>query len=382
VHCRIGEVPSAISAIRVAVGEADALIGGDLVVSAGAKTLGLLMRGRSRAVLNIHEIITGDFTRDRTFSLPTDQLALALRGKLGDGAVFALDATKLAETCLGDGIFSNVLMLGAAWQAGLVPLGSAAIRQAIVLNGSGVAGNLKAFEIGRWAIAHPDAALQQLRPNVPSGPRTLDQVVSDRASRLESYQDAALAERYRARVDAANEVDPDFACALAEGYFKLLAYKDEYEVARLHVAHLETALEARFERIGDIRFHLAPPILSRIGLDGRPKKREYGSGMLRLMRILAALKGLRGTRFDPFGRTAERKMERALISEYETDMNDLQAALTHSNRDIAVELAALPLEIRGFGPVKEAAIAQVAKRRETLLAAFDRADETAIQAAG
>ncbi len=381
VHCRIGEVPSAISAIRVAVGEADALIGGDLVVSAGAKTLGLLMRGRSKAVLNMHEIITGDFTRDRTFALPTDQLALALRGKLGDGAVFALDATKLAETCLGDGIFSNVLMLGAAWQAGLVPLGSAAIRQAIVLNGSGVAGNLKAFEIGRWAIAHPDAALQQLRPNVPSGPRTLDQVVSDRASRLESYQDAALAERYRTRVEAANQVDPGFARALAEGYYKLLAYKDEYEVARLHVAHLQSALEARFERIGDIRFHLAPPILSRIGPDGRPEKREYGSGMLRMMRILAALKGLRGTRFDPFGRTSERRKERALIAEYETDMNDLQAALTPSNRHIAVELAALPLEIRGFGPVKEAAIAQVAKRRETLLAAFDRADETAIQAA-
>ncbi len=164
-------------------------------------------------------------------------------------------------------------------------------------------------------------------------------------------------------------------------YIKLLAYKDEYEVARLHVAHLESALEARFERIGDIRFHLAPPILSRIGPDGRPEKREYGSWMLRMMRILAALKGLRGTRFDPFGRTSERRKERALIAEYETDMNDLQAALTPSNRHIAVELAALPLEIRGFGPVKEAAIAQVAKRRETLLAAFDRADHTAIQAA-
>ena len=381
IHCRIAESPSTISAIRIAVGEADALIGGDLVVSAGAKTLGLMMRGRSRAVVNTHEIVTGSFTRDSTFSLPTDRLALALRAKIGDGSVSALDATQLAEICLGDGIYSNVLMLGAAWQAGLVPLGAAAIRQAITLNGSDVEGNLRAFDLGRWAIVHPDLARKRLREAGPSEEPTLDQIVTDRVSRLEAYQNTALAERYKSRVKAAREVDPDFGRALAKGYHKLLAYKDEYEVARLHVAYLEAALHNRFEKIGKISFHLAPPLLSRLGPDGRPEKREYGFGMLHVMKVLARLKGLRGTPFDPFGWTSERRMERALISQYEMDMNRLQGAITPSNRHIAIELASLPLEIRGFGPVKEAAVRRVAQRREALLEAFSQAEVAGIRAA-
>ena len=159
IHCRIAAKPSDISAIRVAVGEADAVIGGDLVVTAGAKTLGLMTRGRTRAVVNSHEIPTGDFTRDRGFRLPTDRMTLALRARVGDDALRMLDASRLAERLLGDAIYSNVMMLGAAWQAGLVPLSEEALRRAIEINGASVPGNLEAFGIGRWAVVDPAAAL-------------------------------------------------------------------------------------------------------------------------------------------------------------------------------------------------------------------------------
>ncbi|KIC48555.1 indolepyruvate ferredoxin oxidoreductase family protein [Tateyamaria sp. ANG-S1] len=363
IHCRLANDPADISAIRVATGECDALIGGDLVVSAGAKTLGLTSAGRTGAVVNSHEIITGDFTRNTEFALPSERLSLALEARLRD-RVDMFDASDLAKATMGDSIFSNMMIFGAAWQRGLVPLSFEAITAAIDLNGAAVERNKRAFDIGRWAVLHADEAARIAEPKVIQLPKSLEEKVAFRADHLVKYQSKRLAKRYRKLVDGIK--DAKVKEAVAEGYHKLLAYKDEYEVARLH---LDTEAKAREQFDGDfkMKFHLAPPMLSKEGPDGRPVKKEYGPGMIRNFRLLAKFKGLRGTPLDPFGYTQERKMERALIKQYEADMKAVLPKLDDGTRDAIVALAALPLDIRGFGPVKHANEAKAAKRREELL---------------
>ncbi|RMH41668.1 MAG: indolepyruvate ferredoxin oxidoreductase family protein, partial [Alphaproteobacteria bacterium] len=370
IHCRIANAPEDISAVRVATGEADCVIGGDLVVTAGAKTLGLMQTGRTGAVVNAHEIITGDFTRDPDFRLPADQLRLALEARLKERVRF-FDASALAEALLGDAIFSNMIVFGAAWQAGLVPVGHAAIVEAIRLNGTAVDGNLRAFEIGRWATVNPDRISKVLAPRIVEKPKTLDERVAFRAAHLTDYQSPRLARRYQRLVERAQ--DPALKEAIALGYHKLLAYKDEYEVARLHLSTAER-LAAEFE--GDLRphFHLAPPLLSRKGPDGRPKKRSFGPWILRVFRVLAGLRGLRGTPLDPFGYTAERRLERRLIREYERDMKTILDALSEEaspeRLEAAVARARLPLSIRGFGPVKMENARKAEAERAELMARF------------
>ncbi|QGX98083.1 indolepyruvate ferredoxin oxidoreductase family protein [Roseovarius faecimaris] len=377
IHCRLAERPEDISAIRVATGECDALIGGDLVVSAGAKTLGLTRAGRTGAVVNSHQVITGDFTRDAEFRLPFDRLELALQARLRDD-VQLFDAMKLAKATLGDSIFSNMMIFGAAWQKGLVPLSHEAIAQAIELNGAAVARNLRAFEIGRWAMIHPEEAAKLITPNVVTLPKTVGEVIAFREAHLIAYQSKRLARRYRKLVDGI--ADEAVREAVAKGYHKLLAYKDEYEVARLLLSSRE---KARAEFDGDFRmsFHLAPPLLGGKGPDGRPKKRRFGPWIERPMRMLTKMKRLRGTPLDIFGYTSERKMERALIRQYEADMAEVLPKLSEATREPIVALAELPLQIRGFGPVKSAHEAKAAKRREELLAAIRTGGQAPAQAA-
>ena len=363
IHLRLANSPGDISAIRVATGEADALIGGDLVVSAGAKTLGLMRTGRTGGVVNSHEIITGDFTRNTEFALPTDRLTVSLQARLRD-RLDLFDASDLAKATLGDSIFSNMMILGAAWQRGLVPLTYDAIVQAIELNGAASEKNIRAFEIGRWAVLYPDEAARVAEPKVIPLPKTLDEKIAYRFDHLVKYQSARYAKRYRKLVDSIS--DPRLKEAVAKGYHKLLAYKDEYEVSRLH---LETRTKAEEQFGGDFKmsFHLAPPMLTKTGPDGRPLKKQYGEGMLKGFGVLAKFKMLRGTPFDPFGRTEERRMERALIKQYEADMRDWLTKAKPDAMDALVALAELPLQIRGFGPVKHAAAAKAEKRREELL---------------
>ena len=377
IHCRLAETPEDISAIRVATGEADALIGGDLVVSAGARTLGLTRRGRTGAVVNSHEIITGDFTRDPELSLPSDRLAVALEARLGEAAVQMFDATELARHTMGDSIYSNMMVFGAAWQRGLVPLSRAAISDAIRLNGAAVERNLRAFEIGRWAAHAPGEAMALIAPGVVRLPGTLEDKIAYRAAHLATYQSARLARRYRKLVDGIG--DEALREAVAKGYHKLLAYKDEYEVARLLLTSRD---KARAEFDGEFRmsFHLAPPLLAKKGADGRPVKRAFGPWMERPMRVLARMKRLRGTPLDVFGYTAERRMERALIKQYEADLREVLPRLTEATHEAVVALAELPLSIRGFGPVKAANEAKAARQRESLLAVI-RAGGDAVQTA-
>ncbi|MEM6889100.1 MAG: indolepyruvate ferredoxin oxidoreductase family protein [Pseudomonadota bacterium] len=363
IHCRLAKAPGDIAAIRVATGEADALIGGDLVVSAGAKTLGLTRTGKTGAVVNSHEIITGDFTRDTEFKLPTEELALSLQARLA-GRVDLFNASALAKATLGDSIYSNMMIFGAAWQRGLLPVSLEAIREAIVLNGAAVERNNRAFDIGRWAVLYPDRAMRLTEPAVVQMPATETEETELRATQLTAYQSKRLAKRYRAFL--AGIQDEEIRRIAVKSYHKLLSYKDEYEVARLHLS-TDTKVRETFEGDVKLSYHLAPPLLSRDGPEGRPVKRNFGTGMTRVFKVLARLKILRGTPFDPFGYTAERRMERALIRQYEEDIATVLPKLLPNTRDAIAALAELPMQIRGFGPVKAKNAATAASRRDELM---------------
>ncbi|WP_435659587.1 indolepyruvate ferredoxin oxidoreductase family protein [Leisingera caerulea] len=377
IHCRIANNPEDISAIRVATGEAHALIGGDLVVSAGAKTLGLTTSGQTGAVVNSHEIITGDFTRNTEFAIPTDRLEVALQARLRE-RLDLFDASELARVTMGDSIFSNMMVFGGAWQKGLVPVSHEAIEQAIEMNGAAVERNKRAFDIGRWAVLHPGDAARLIQPKVVKKPKTLDEKIAFRADHLVAYQGKGLAKRYAKLLDGIS--DPALKEAVAKGYHKLLSYKDEYEVARLLLDSRAKA-EAEFEGDLKLSYHLAPPMLGGTDPNGRPQKRKFGAGMERGFRILAKLKSLRGTPLDIFGYTEERKMERALIKQYEADMQEWLPKAAPEIQEPLIALAELPLQIRGFGPVKLANEQKAAKRREELLAALRQGGTTVKQAA-
>ncbi|MBV50158.1 indolepyruvate ferredoxin oxidoreductase family protein [Sulfitobacter sp.] len=364
IHCRIANRPEDISAIRVATGEADALIGGDLVVSAGTKTLGLTRAGRTGAVVNSHQIITGDFTRNTEFQMPYDRLTLALEARLKED-VALFDASDLAKATLGDSIYSNMMIFGAAWQRGLVPLSLDSLQEAIKLNGAAVERNLRAFELGRWAVLFPKEAANLLSPNIIEMPKSLEDKIDYRKKHLIAYQGKGLAKRYGTLVHSIE--DARLREAVALGYHKLLSYKDEYEVARLLKSTREKVAQ-EFDGNPKMTFNLAPPVLSKTGSDGRPVKRTFGEWLERPLGMLSRMKFLRGTPFDPFGHTSERKMERSLIRQYEADMKEVLPRLTDATRDAIIALAELPLQIRGFGPVKQANEAKAAKRREELLA--------------
>ncbi|WP_209504027.1 MULTISPECIES: indolepyruvate ferredoxin oxidoreductase family protein [unclassified Ruegeria] len=376
IHCRLANAPEDISAIRVATGEAHALIGGDLVVSAGAKTLGLTRTGRTGAVVNSHETVTGDFTRNTEFRIPADQLELALQARLKED-VSLFDATELARAVMGDSIYSNMMIFGAAWQRGLLPVSHQAVFDAIELNGTTIERNKRAFDIGRWAVLHPAEVQSILSPTVTEMPQSLDQKIEFRASHLTDYQSARLAKRYRKLVDSVE--DADIREAVAKGYHKLLSYKDEYEVARLLLSSRDKAA-AEFDGDFKMTFHLAPPFLGGSGSNDRPRKRAFGEAILGPLNLLTRLKVLRGTPLDIFGYSSERRMERALIRQYEKDMREVLPLVSQTTRDAIAALARLPLDIRGFGPVLRANEAKAAKRREELLAVI-RGGGAGLQAA-
>ena len=376
-HCRLANRPEDISAIRVALGEADTLIGGDLVVSADAKMLSLTTTGRTGAVVNSHEIVTGEFTGNADFRLPADRLSLSLEARLRDRLTM-FDASRLAERLLGDTIFSNTMILGAAWQRGLVPLSREALLEAISLNGAAVEQNQRAFELGRWAVSEPERAAEILTETVVALPQTPEQKQAVRMEHLTAYQSARYAKRHARMIDGV--ADPALREAVAKGYHKLLTYKDEYEVARLLKSTREKA-RAAFDGDLKLTYHLAPPMLSKTGPDGRPKKRDFGPWIERAYPWLARAKVLRGTILDPFGRTSERKMERALVAQFEADMAENLPKVTQATRDAVLALAELPLTIRGFGPVKEANERRAAKRREELLATIRAGGPDMAQAA-
>ncbi|MDA1071294.1 MAG: indolepyruvate ferredoxin oxidoreductase family protein, partial [Proteobacteria bacterium] len=377
-HVRIAASPEGLHASKIGVGGADLLLGCDLVQAASAEVVARCDAGRTTTVLNDHGSPTGDFTRQPDAVFPGDLLNARL--DRASSRVIRHDITAWATTLFGDSIAGNTMLLGAAWQAGQLPLSLDAIEQAIALNGVAVEGNRRAFRIGRLAVAAPERVAQAVVHTRPPAPdraiaEGLDAIVARRIDYLTRYQDAAYGARYGAlvaRVAAAEQAvlpgESALTQAVARGYHKLLAYKDEYEVARLYSdGAFRAQLAAAFEGKQKLSFHLAPPLLARTDpATGRPAKQRFGPWVMTAFGLLARLKGLRGSAFDPFGRTAERRAERALITAYEADVALILDALTPANHRLAVALADLPQEIRGFGPIKMAAIEKAAARAAQL----------------
>ncbi|MDE3177637.1 MAG: 2-oxoacid:acceptor oxidoreductase family protein, partial [Pseudomonadota bacterium] len=358
-HVKLARAPENIHAVRVAPGGADLILGCDFVVSGSRAVLATAKGARTGIVVNAAEVFPGDFTRQPDFALPTERLKRAIQTASGGAALF-VDATSAAVAALGNSIGANMFMLGYAYQAGFVPLSSAAIRRAIELNGEAVEMNLAAFAWGRAAQANPAALAAFAKPPAAKA-EDLASVVASRVDFLTAYQNRAYAERYRALVDEAAKAEAarapgrsGFALAVARYAFKLMAYKDEYEVARLYTdGSFARAVADAFEGDLKLTFHLAPPILGRKDArTGLPRKTAFGPWMMRAFTLLAACKGLRGGALDVFGYSRERREERRLIEDYFGLVRELCGKLDAGNHGLAVTLASLPEKIRGYGHVK------------------------------
>ena len=378
-YIRLAPNPSDINQVRIEPARADALIGCDLVVSSSPKASITYSREHTRAVVNTAEMLTGDFVKRRDASLRASDRIAAIGDAIGTANLSTINANDLANALMGDTIYANVLLLGYAWQKGLVPISHSALMRAIELNAVAVDNNKRAFTWGRKAaidIRQIEAALNK----DDSSDDTLDTVVARRAQFLSEYQNKELATRYTTLVERSHEREKGiggqdaFSTAVAKSYFKLLSYKDEYEVARLHTRReFIESVRAEFGKKAKLNFHLAPPVLnSATDARGRPRKKEFGGWMLPVFRVLARLRGLRGTAFDPFGKTAERRMERALIVEFERIVDELLPALREDRLRDATELVELFMKIRGYGPIKEESAdlirQQVAEQLQILLA--------------
>ncbi len=378
-HVRVSRDQDDIKAVRIPAGEADLLIGCDLVVTTGYEAMGKSAHERTHAIVNDNEQPTSAFVLDPDARFPGQSMQDKVRDQVGQELVF-VHATRIATALLGDAIGTNLFLLGYAWQKGWVPVSNAALDRAIELNGVAIDFNKRAFLLGRRYAVQPErveAMLPQEKTEVVEAP-TLDELIEDRRSRLIDYQDFAYAQRYLARVNEIRAVDPapesdnSLTYAVATQLYKLMAYKDEYEVARLHSDKaFRDQLAAQFEGDYELRFHLAPPILSKPDPEtGKMKKREFGPWMMQAFQLLAKFKWLRGTRFDVFAMTEERQLERADLAHYQSDLDEILRRLDTSNYDQAVALADLPGKLRGYGHVKARNRAQVTEQRQTLLAAL------------
>jgi indolepyruvate ferredoxin oxidoreductase len=363
-HVRIAPTPGSVKAIRVAAAGADTILACDMVVAGTAKSLAAIHPNRTRVFVNTHETYPGEFTRDPDMTLPTQRLIAAIAGRAGAERTRAIEATEIATALLGDAIATNMFMLGLAWQSRAIPLSSAAIERAIELNGVDVAMNKAAFAWGRRAAVEPEQVAQiaagligRTQPDV----LTVDALVERRAGFLAAYQDEGYARRYSAAVQRIRAAEyraapgrDNLARAVAVNLFKLMAIKDEYEVARLYTdGSFEKQLQREFASWGKLEFHLAPPLLAREDkATGRPAKAKYGPWMLRGLRALAAMRRFRGTTLDPFRYSADRKLERRLLADYEETLALIGANLRPDNYLAAVALAAYPEKIRGYGPLK------------------------------
>ena len=378
-HVRIARSPADIRAQRIATGEADLILGCDMLTAGANDAIAKTRPGRTVAVINMHQQPPGPFARNPDWQFPFADIRALIDESVGGKAHF-IDATRLATALFGDSIATNLFMLGFAFQKGLIPLQEASILKAIELNGVAIDFNKQAFEWGRRAAVSLDNVEKIAfppKPVVMQMPENLESLIRRRVAFLTEYQDAAYAKRYEDRVakvraaEAALGTGDALSKAVAKYLFKLMAYKDEYEVARLYTnGDFEKQLNAAFEGDFKVSYNLAPPLFSKRDAQGHLVKSRYGAWMKPAFRLLAKLKGLRGTALDVFGYTAERRQERALAHDYETLLDELVATLSARNLQTAVKLAALPEGIRGYGHVKDAHIAKVAAERDKLLQQF------------
>jgi indolepyruvate ferredoxin oxidoreductase len=380
-HVRLSEHTADVTCSRIVTGTADLVIAADEVVAAAKETITLCESSRTVGVINSHVIPTADFILNRDFNFQSRKVNDVLEAALRKESSF-VDFTRPAETLLGDAIATNMMMMGYAYQKGLLPLTAEAIEQAIEVNAVAVKMNTQAFRLGRLAAVDPaKIATMMSGHDEAAAPKTLDamsldEIITHRSAYLTDYQNAKLAERYRALVmqvrDAARDrgFGDELPRAVAVNYAKLLAYKDEYEVARLYTdGRFEQQLRDQFDGDFKIRFNLAPPLLGG-GKDalGRPKKRAFGAWMMPAFRLLAKMRALRGTAFDIFSHSADRRLERDLIAGYEKDVAHILSVLSPVTLEAAIEILSLPDRIRGYGPVKEKAVADTKARYAQLAA--------------
>ncbi|TCV73632.1 indolepyruvate ferredoxin oxidoreductase [Neorhizobium sp. R1-B] len=376
-HIRLAKDPSQINAVRIGPGESDLVLGFDVVVAAQKNSLASFAKNKTRAIIDDHFAPTASFVKDTTIDFRQEATLKSLRRAAGDQAVETVAATDLAVALLGDAIASNMFLLGYAWQRGLVPISLTAIDKAIELNGTGVVMNRAAFGWGRRAAVDLEAVAREAgSAKTELKAETLEEIVARRVAFLTDYQNSAYAARYAGVVDIAKSAEArvrgvgGFAEAVAKNAFKLMAYKDEYEVARLHRDRsFEKRLAEQFEGDFKIRHHLAPPMITKIDQrTGHPAKIAFGGWIRPLFAVLEKLKFLRGTVLDPFGRTEERRLERQLVEDYFSLVREIAAGMDADNHALAVELAGLPDMVRGFGHIKRASIERFEKRKADLMA--------------
>jgi indolepyruvate ferredoxin oxidoreductase len=382
-HVQIANRPDAILTTKVGTAEADLVIACDPIVAANKTTLAATREGRTYVALNTHGTPTAAFIANPDWQFPEGACETTIASAVGGGAIGRVDADTLAVQLLGDSIYANPLLLGYAWQRGRVPLGRAALLRAIELNGVQVEKNQAAFEWGRRAAHDLASVMAQVPGNAQvvelvRKTANVEDLVARRVEFLTAYQNAAWAAAYRAFVDKVRAAEervegPGGKRRLSEAVtrylFKLMAYKDEYEVARLHAesGFLEQIAQ-RFEGDYKVTYHLAPPSIAKRNAKGELVKRPFGPWIGSAFKVLAKLKGLRGTPFDPFGRTAERRTERALIGEYRAAIEELLVSLDAPRLALAVEIARIPEDIRGYGHVKERHLASARSKWEKLMA--------------
>ncbi|WP_308909729.1 indolepyruvate ferredoxin oxidoreductase family protein [Pseudokordiimonas caeni] len=379
-HVRIAADSDKLRSPRIVTGRTHTLLACDSIVAASKDATGVLRADRSAAVINSHLTPIADFVRNKDIDFKQAAVQKQLDEVTREDKRFRVPAQEIAAALMGDSIATNTFVVGYAWQKGLIPLTYEAIEGAIRLNKVGVESNLRTFFWGRMAAHDIDAVLKVLKGTTLDKaklPETVDEIIASRVKHLTAYQNAAYADRYNALVEKvraaeakAGGKDEKLTRAVALNYAKLLAYKDEYEVARLYSSpEFMDKLNTQFDGKMRLSVHLAPPLLP--GHDvatGRPKKREFGPWIFKAFRLLAKLKGLRGTPLDLVGYTAERKMERALIAEYEATLTELLGSLTADKLALATEIASVPDMIRGFGPVKEENARAAAQAKTALLA--------------
>ena len=374
-HVRVGQHQDDIRAVRIPAGEADLLLGCDLVVTTTYEAMGKVAQGRTWSVVNEAEVPTASFILDPDAKFPTSAMKEKISSEVGEQGSHFIDSTRIATRLLGDSIGSNLFLLGYAWQHGLVPVSAAALEEAIELNGVAVEFNKQAFLWGRRCADQPEKVLGLLEDRDVPAPPSLQDTIDDRAARLADYQDDAYAQRYRELIAATRAADPraedarSITMAAAKNLYKLMAYKDEYEVARLHSdPEFRRKLEAQFEGDFELRFNLAPPLFSKRDPEtGHLIKQEFGPWMETAFSWLARFKFLRGSALDVFGYTAERKQERADIADYEAVLAVLASEVNPENYEAALALAELPAKLRGFGHVKDRNRERLETEKEELL---------------
>jgi indolepyruvate ferredoxin oxidoreductase len=381
-HIQIADSPQAIYTSKVDVAKADLVIGCDAIVAASKATLAVMQLGRTFVALNTHATPTAAFVHDTQWQFPAGGCEAALAASVGNEGLGAFDAEHIAVAALGDSIYTNPLLLGFAWQKGRVPLSHAALMRAMELNGVQVPNNQQAFEWGRHCAQHLDqvqAALQVRQVIELVKKPSVAELVAKRVAYLTAYQNAAYAQRYQALVLQVQQVELGWGKtrlteAVAHNLFKLMAYKDEYEVARLYSdGSFAQKIANEFEGDVQLHFHLAPPLLAKTNAQGQLVKQRFGPWMMSAYTVLARLKGLRGTWLDPFGHTIERKQERALIDKYQNQIQEILKIFTSSPEKISaecyqksIELASLPQDFRGFGHVKARHITQAMEKWQRL----------------